>query len=363
MLYYFLYPLHEIDALSFLNVFRYITFRAAYAAVTSLAVCFILGPAVVGWLRRLQVTQTIRKDGPETHLAKQGTPTMGGVLIVTAIVVPTLLWADLSNRYVQLALLVTLWLGVLGFVDDYLHIIRRAPKGLLGRYKLAAQVLLGLVVGLVLVLDPLDPAMATRTNVPFMKEVFLNFGLLFVPFVILVLTGSSNAVNLTDGLDGLASGLTAFAAVAFGGIAYLTGHARFSEYLNIPYIAGAGELTIFAATVVGAALGFLWWNCTPAGVFMGDTGSLSLGGSLAILAILIKRELLLVLVGGVFVLEAVSVMIQVVSFKTWGRRVFRMAPIHHHFELMGWPEPKVVVRLWIVGALLSLLSLSTLKLQ
>jgi len=317
----------------------------------------------VRWLRRLQITQTIRKDGPETHLAKQGTPTMGGVLIVTAVAIPTLLWADLSNRYVQLALLVSLWLGVLGFADDYLHVIRRAPKGLLGRYKLAAQVLLGLVVGLILVLDPLEPAMATRTNVPFVKEVFLNFGPLFVPFVILVLTGSSNAVNLTDGLDGLASGLTAFAAVAFGGIAYLTGHARFSEYLNIPYIAGAGELTIFAATVFGAALGFLWWNCTPAGVFMGDTGSLSLGGSLAIVAILIKRELLLVLVGGVFVLEAVSVMIQVVSFKTRGRRVFKMAPIHHHFELMGWPEPKVVVRLWIVGALLSLLSLSTLKLQ
>jgi len=363
VLYHLLYPLHEIEGLSFLNIFRYITFRSAYAAVTSLAVCFLFGPAVVAWLRRFQIVQTIRRDGPETHLAKEGTPTMGGVLIVAAIVIPTFLWADLTNRYVQLSLLVTLWLGALGFIDDYLHIIRRAPKGLLGRYKLAAQVLLGLVVGLVLVLDPLEPAMTRQTNVPFLKDVMLNLGPFFVPFVILVLTGSSNAVNLTDGLDGLATGLVAFAAVAFGGIAYLTGHAGFSEYLNIPYIAGVGELTVFAATVIGAAIGFLWWNAPPASVFMGDTGSLSLGGSLAIVAILIKRELLLVLVGGVFVAEALSVMLQVVSYKTRGRRIFRMAPLHHHFELMGWAESKVVVRLWIVGALLSLLSLSTLKLQ
>lgn len=363
MLYYLLYPLHEIEALSFFNVFRYITFRAAYAAVTSLALCFILGPVVVRWLRHMQVVQKIRKDGPETHYAKEGTPTMGGVLIVAAIVLPTFLWADIMNRYVQLALLVTLWLGMLGFIDDYLHIIRRAPKGLLGRYKLFGQILLGLIVGLVLVLDPADPALTTRTNVPLVKDLMIDLGIFFVPFVILVLTGSSNAVNLTDGLDGLAAGLVAFAAVAFGGIAYLTGHARFSEYLNITYIAGTGELTVFAATVIGAAVGFLWWNCTPAGVFMGDTGSLALGGSLAIIAVLIKRELLLVLVGGVFVLEAVSVMLQVISFKTRGRRIFRMAPIHHHFELMGWAEPKVVVRLWIIGALLSLLSLSTLKLQ
>jgi phospho-N-acetylmuramoyl-pentapeptide-transferase len=279
------------------------------------------------------------------------------------VVIPTLLWADLSNRYVQLALLVTVWLGVLGFIDDYLHIIRRAPKGLLGRYKLLAQITLGLVVGIALVADPLNPDMARRTNVPFLKDVMINLGPFYIPFVILVLTGSSNAVNLTDGLDGLASGLVAFAAVAFGGIAYLTGHARFSEYLNIPFIPGVGELTVFAATIVGASLGFLWWNSPPASVFMGDTGSLSLGGSLAIIAILIKRELLLVLVGGVFVAEALSVMLQVASYKTRGRRIFRMAPLHHHFELGGWKESKVVVRLWIIGALLSLLSLSTLKLQ
>jgi len=363
MLYHLLVPLSDIDALSFFNVFRYITFRSAYAAVTSLLLSFLLGPAVVRWLRHLQVVQRVRKDGPQTHMVKEGTPTMGGVLIVAAVVVPTALWADVSNRYVQLALLTTLWLGVLGFVDDYLHIIRREPKGLLGRYKLAAQLILGLIIGLVLVLDPPEPALATRTNVPFLKEVVINFGPFFIPFVMLVITGSSNAVNLTDGLDGLAAGLTAFAAVAFGGIAYLTGHARFSEYLNIPYLAGAGELTIFAATLLGASLGFLWWNCPPASVFMGDTGSLSLGGSLAIIAVLIKRELLLFLVGGVFVLEAVSVMLQVISFKTRGRRIFRMAPIHHHFELSGWAESKVVVRLWIIGALLSLLSLSTLKLQ
>jgi phospho-N-acetylmuramoyl-pentapeptide-transferase len=232
MLYYLLYPLHEIDALSFFNVFRYITFRAAYAAVTALVLCFLLGPPVVRWLRHLQVVQPIRKEGPETHMLKEGTPTMGGVLIVAAVVIPTLLWADLANRHVQLALLVTVWLGALGFLDDYLHIIRRAPKGLLGRYKLMAQIVLGLIVGLILVLDPTDPSLATRTNVPFFKNVLINFGPFFVPFVILVLTGSSNAVNLTDGLDGLAIGLVAFAAVAFGGIAYLTGHFNFSEYLN-----------------------------------------------------------------------------------------------------------------------------------
>ncbi len=363
MLYHLLVPLSDIDALSFFNVFRYITFRAAYAAVTSLLLSFLLGPSVVRWLRHMQVVQRVRKDGPESHMVKEGTPTMGGVLIVTAIAVPTALWADIANRYVQLALLTTIWLGVLGFVDDYLHIIRKEPKGLLGRYKLLGQIALGLIVGLVLIFDPADPILATRTNIPFLKELMIDLGPLFLPFVVLVITGCSNAVNLTDGLDGLASGLVAFAAVAFGGIAYLTGHAGFSEYLNIPYIAGVGELTVYAATVLGAAIGFLWWNSPPASVFMGDTGSLSLGGSLAIIAVLIKRELLLVLVGGVFVAEALSVMIQVISFKTRGRRVFRMAPLHHHFELGGWPESKVVIRLWIIGALLSLLSLSTLKLQ
>jgi len=363
MLYHLIYPLHTIDGLSFLNVFRYITFRAAYAAVTSLVLSFLLGPVVIRWLRNQQVLQRVREDGPATHLKKQGTPTMGGILIVASIVVPTLLWADLGNRYVQLAVLSTLWLGLLGFIDDYLLVIRRLRKGMLGRYKLLGQLSLGALIGAVLVFAPLESGLATQTNIPFVKGVMLNLGFFYIPFVALVITGTSNAVNLTDGLDGLASGLAAFAAAAFGGIAYLTGHATFASYLNIPYLAGSGELTVFCATLMGAAVGFLWWNCSPAAVFMGDTGSLALGGCLAIVAVLIKRELLLALVGGVFVMEALSVMMQVASFKMHGRRVFRMAPLHHHFELVGWTEQKVVVRFWIAGALLALLSLSTLKLQ
>ncbi len=363
MLYHLLYPLHELDGLGFLNVFRYITFRAAYAAVTSLVLSFLLGPPVIRWLATKQMVQTVRDDGPATHLDKKGTPTMGGLLIVGAVLVPTLLWADLSNRYVQLALVSTVWLALLGFLDDYLLVVKRLRQGLLGRYKLGAQLALGILVGAVLVVWPPNPVLRTHTAVPFVKDVFLNLGPFYVPFVALVMTGSSNAVNLTDGLDGLASGLAAFAAAAFGGVAYLSGHAAFADYLNVPYLPGAGELTIFCAALVGAAVGFLWWNCPPAAVFMGDTGSLCLGGCLAVTAVLIKRELLLFLVGGVFVIETVSVMLQVLSFKTRGVRVFKMAPLHHHFELCGWSEPKVVVRFWIVGALLALLSLTTLKLQ
>jgi phospho-N-acetylmuramoyl-pentapeptide-transferase len=363
VLYHLLYPLHEIEGLSFLNIFRYITFRSAYAAVTSLAVCFLFGPAVVAWLRRFQIVQTIRRDGPETHLAKEGTPTMGGVLIVAAIVIPTFLWADLTNRYVQLSLLVTLWLGGLGFLDDYLHIIRRAPKGLLGRYKLAAQVLLGLVVGLVLVLDPLEPAMTRQTNVPFLKDVMLNLGPFFVPFVILVLTGSSNAVNLTDGLDGLAIGSSLIASGTYAILAYVAGHAKVAGYLDVPNVRGVGELAVICGALVGASLGFLWFNCNPAQVFMGDVGAMAIGGGLGTIAIAIKQEVLLVFVGGLFVVEAVSVILQVGSFKLRGKRIFRMAPIHHHFELGGWPEQKVVIRFWIVALIFALMGLSTLKLR
>lgn len=363
MLYELLVPLSDIEALSFFNVFRYITFRAAYAAVTSLVLCFLMGPVVIRWLRRRQALQRIRDDGPASHQQKAGTPTMGGILIVTAIVVPTLLWADLHNRYVQLAVLSAVWLGAIGFLDDWLLVFRSQRQGLLGRYKLLAQIALGVAVAGTLVFLPLEPEIRTQTNVPFFKDLMLDLGPFYIPFVILVITGSSNAVNLSDGLDGLAAGLAAFAATAFGGMAYLSGHAAFANYLNIPHLAGVGELTVFCATLVGAAVGFLWWNCSPAAVFMGDTGSLSLGGCLAIVAVLIKRELLLFLVGGVFVIEALSVMLQVASYKTRGRRIFRMAPIHHHFELGGWAEQKVVVRFWIVGALLALLSLSTLKLQ
>ncbi len=363
MFYEWIYPLHEHPGWSALNVFRYITFRAAYAAITALLVCFVLGPPMIEWLRRVRLGQKIREEGPQSHLIKSGTPTMGGLLIMTAIVIPVLLWGNFHSRPLWLALLATIWLGALGFLDDYLRVVKGLPKGLLGRYKLVGQIVLGGLIGITLLVFPEPGLPATTTYVPFLKFRFIDFGVLFVPFVILVITGSSNAVNLTDGLDGLASGLVAIAAVALAGMCYVSGHVKISEYLNISYLKDAGELTVFCAAVLGAALGFLWYNNHPADVFMGDTGSLALGGALGTVAVLIKREFWLVLVGGVFVAEALSVMIQVASFKLWGRRVFRMAPIHHHFELSGWPESRVVLRFYIVGALLALLSLSTFKLQ
>jgi phospho-N-acetylmuramoyl-pentapeptide-transferase len=363
MFYEWVYPLHTIHGLGALNVFRYITFRSAYAAITALLLCFVLGPPMIEWLRQVRLGQKVRAEGPQSHLTKAGTPTMGGLLIVSAIIVPCLLWGNLHSRSMWVAMIATVWLGLLGFLDDYLRVVKGYPKGLLGRYKLVGQFVLGLAVGIVLLQWP-DPSLpATVTHVPFLKFKFLNFGWFFVPFVILVIMGASNAVNLTDGLDGLASGLVAIAALTFAGFCYLSGHVKFSSYLNLDYLASSGELTVFCAAVLGASLGFLWYNCHPADVFMGDTGSLALGGALGTVAVLIKREFWLVLVGGVFVAEALSVMIQVASYKLWGRRVFRMAPLHHHFELAGWAEGRVVLRFYIAGALLALLSLSTLKLQ
>jgi phospho-N-acetylmuramoyl-pentapeptide-transferase len=361
MLYHLIYPLHEI--FSPFNVFRYITFRAAYATVTALLLCVIFGPPLIRRLREIKVRQIIREEGPRTHFTKSGTPTMGGILLVVASVVPTLLWASLLNRYVWLAVGVTVILGGLGFLDDYLHVVKRTPKGLLGRYKLIVQVGVGLAVGAVLYLFPIEPRFATATTVPFLKGHILDLGILYVPFVALVITSTSNAVNLTDGLDGLATGLMALAAASYAGLAYLSGHSKLAEYLNIPFIAGGGEITIFCAAMFGATLGFLWFNNHPADVFMGDTGSLALGGALGTVAVMLKKELLLFLIGGIFVAEALSVILQVLSFRFRRRRIFRMAPIHHHFELKGWPESRVVVRFWIVGMLLALLSLSTLKLQ
>jgi len=361
--YEWIYPLHNIHGLSALNVFRYITFRAAYAAITALLVCFALGPPMIEWLRRVKLGQKIRAEGPQAHQVKAGTPTMGGLLIVTAIIVPTLLWGNFHSRPMWLALLATVWLGALGFLDDYLRVVKGLPNGLLGRYKLVGQITLGALLGIALIVWPESGLSPTTTHVPFLKFRYIDFGLLFVPFVILVITASSNAVNLTDGLDGLASGLVAIAAIAFAGMSYVSGHAKFSGYLNITYLPQAGELTVFCAAVLGATLGFLWYNCHPADVFMGDTGSLSLGGALGAVAVLIKREFWLVVVGGVFVAEALSVMLQVASFKLRGRRIFLMSPLHHHFELKGWAESRVVLRFYIAGALLALLSLSTFKIQ
>jgi phospho-N-acetylmuramoyl-pentapeptide-transferase len=361
--YEWVYPLSEIPGLGVLNVIRYITFRSAYAAITALVLCYALGPVMIRWLKVGRLGQRIRAEGPQSHLSKEGTPTMGGLLIVTSIVVPTLLWGDLHSRPLWMALLATVWLGAIGFLDDYLRVVKRLPKGLLGRYKLAGQFAIGLFVGLTLLLFPEPGLPGTTTHVPFLKFQFIDFGWLFVPFVILVITGTSNGVNLTDGLDGLASGLVAIAALSFAGLCYVSGHARFSEYLNITFLPYGGELTVFCSAVFGAALGFLWFNCHPADVFMGDTGSLALGGALGTVAVLIKREFWLVVIGGVFVAETLSVMIQVVSFKLFARRVFRMSPLHHHFELSGWAESRVVLRFYIIAALLALFSLSTLKLQ
>jgi phospho-N-acetylmuramoyl-pentapeptide-transferase len=361
MFYHFLYPLQE--HWSALNVFQYITFRAAYAAVTALLISFIFGGWLIEKLKSMQIGETFSGDGPESHRSKIGTPTMGGLLIIAAIVIPTLLWANLENRYVQLALLATVWMGAIGFIDDYLKVIKNKPKGMIGRFKLAGQVGFSSLLWVILV-NSNGGEMSTCTAVPLFKNVIIDWGWFYLPLLILVVTGTSNAVNLTDGLDGLAIGLSAFAFGGFAIISYLTGNIIYSGYLNMIYLPGAGELTVFCGAVVGAALGFLWFNAHPAKIFMGDTGSLALGGALGTIAILDKKEMLLVIIGGIFVIEALSVMIQVSSFRLLkGKRIFRMAPIHHHFEALGWSESQIVVRFWIIGILLLLVGLSTIKLQ
>ncbi len=360
MFYHLLYPLR--DYISAFNVFRYISFRSAYAAVTALLISFLLGPLFIRWLRNRQLTDGAREFLPDSHAAKVGTPTMGGLMILVATLVPTLLWARLDNDFVWIMVLATLWLGAVGFTDDYLKVVRKRRKGLVARYKLAGQLGLGLVIGLFIYYVGIIPN-ATDVQVPFLKDAVISLGALYVLFVMITITASSNAVNLTDGLDGLAIGLSVFCALAFAGMSYVTGNVKFSDYLNIPYIAGTGELTVYCSALIGASLGFLWFNAHPAEVFMGDTGSLAVGGALGTMAVLIRKEIWLILVGGVFVLVAASVIIQILSVKLRGKRVFLMSPLHHHFQKKGWPESKVVVRFWIAGALFALLSLSTLKLQ
>lgn len=362
MLYHLLYPLTDI--VSGFNIFRYITFRAAGATITAMIISLILGPYFIRLLKRHQLQETIRKEGPESHQKKAGTPTMGGLIILASIVIPSLLWADLTNFYVLLVLLVTVWLGLIGYMDDYLKVVKHQPKGMIGRKKLAGQIILGLLFGLFLTYMAPDASYDGSTSIPFFKNYVLYLGVAYIPFVILVITGSSNAVNMTDGLDGLAIGLCALCFFTFGGIAYVSGRVDFSSYLQIEYLPGAGELLIFCGAAIGAAIGFLWFNSYPAEVFMGDTGSLALGGALGALAILLKKELLLVIVGGVFVIETLSVIIQVLSYRyRGGKRIFKMAPIHHHFELLGWSEPKIVVRFWIAGAMFALITLATLKIR
>ncbi len=360
MFYNLLFPLHE--KIHAFNVFRYITFRFASAMFTALLISFIFGPSVIRKLKELKVGQQVRADGPGTHLGKAGTPTMGGILILLAITVPTLLWSDLTNRYVWLVVCGTLAFGAVGFYDDYLKVVRKKSEGLRARYKFGWQVVIALLIGLLLYFNPMDPN-STVLLIPFFKKWIINLAWFYVPFVVLVLVGSSNAVNLTDGLDGLAIGLVGIAAGANAVLVYVTGNRIFANYLQVLYIQGAGELTVFCGALMGASLGFLWYNSHPAEVFMGDVGSLSLGGALGMLAVLTKHEIILVIVGGIFVAEALSVIFQVASFKSRGKRIFRMAPVHHHFEEMGWAESKVIARFWILGIILALVGLSTLKLR
>lgn len=358
MLYLFLYPLHV--EYSFLNVFKYITFRTFGAAMTSVLFCMLLGPWFIAYMQKKQMKQVVRDDGPQSHLSKKGTPTMGGTLILAGVAIPTLLWADLTNTNVWIALGLTLSYGLIGFVDDYKKVIQKNPKGLAGRYKLLGQFIFGAIAAYFIFKDG---SITNELRFPFFKDFAIDLGMLFIPFAILVIVGSSNAVNLTDGLDGLAVGPTITTAVTFLILAYCAGHSEIARYLSIPHVPGSGELAIFLATVAASCLGFLWYNTYPAQVFMGDVGALALGGALGVSAVITKNEILLALCGLIFVVEALSVMIQVASFKMTGKRVFKMAPIHHHFELKGWPEPKVVVRFWILSVLLAIATLSTLKLR
>lgn len=358
MLYHLLYPLHT--EFSVFYIFRFITFRTIYATITALVISFILGPWLIAKLQNLQIGQSIRKVGPESHFKKEGTPTMGGTLILAAIVLPTLLWADLSNIYVWVTLLVTVGFGAVGFVDDYRKVKKRNSDGLSARQKMFWLMGIALAAGIILFCYP---SFRTTLAFPFFKGLVPNLGLFYIPFAMLVIVGTSNAVNLTDGLDGLAIGPMIIASGTYLIFAYLAGNAKLSEYLQISSVQGAGELSVLCGAMVGAGLGFLWFNTYPAQVFMGDVGSLSLGGALGTIAVITKQEIVLVIVGGIFVVEALSVIFQVTSFRLYGKRIFRMAPIHHHFELKGWPEPKIIVRFWIISIILALVALSTLKLR
>lgn len=362
MLYYLLLPLAE--HYSFFNIFRYITFRSGGAMLTALTICFVFGGPLITWLKSKQGKgQPIREDGPASHLlTKKGTPTMGGLMILMALFISTLLWADLKNPYIWIVLGVTGAFGFLGFMDDYLKVSKRNTKGVSGKMKLACQFAVS-IAACIAISSLATPDKATHLAVPFFKTVLIDLGYFYFVFGMLVLVGASNAVNLTDGLDGLAIGPIMIAASCFALISYLAGNAVFANYLQIHSVPRAGELTVLCAAVLGAGLGFLWFNAPPARVFMGDTGSLSLGGTIGTISVITKHELVLAIIGGLFVIEAVSVILQVASFKTTGKRIFKMAPIHHHFEKVGWSEPTVVIRFWIIAIIFALIGLSTLKLR
>ena len=358
MLYYLLYPLHEL--ISFFNVFRYITIRTVYAILTALLISFVIGPWIIEKLRSFQIKQVVREDVPSRHLSKNGTPTMGGSLILMALLIPTLLWADLTNRYIWIVLLTTLGFGALGFLDDYKKIRDKNGMGIKARYKFPIQVAMGLAASWIL-FNTIDHD--SRLIFPFFKRVMPDLGNWYILFGMFVIVGTANAVNLTDGLDGLAIGPVLIASGTFILFCYLAGHFQFASYLQIPFVKGSGELTILCGALLGSGLGFLWFNTYPAQVFMGDVGSLALGAALGTIAVVTKQEFLLAIVGGIFVAETLSVIIQVISYKLRKKRVFRMAPIHHHFELKGWAEPKIIVRFWIIAIILGLVAIGTLKLR
>lgn len=362
MLYYLLVPLREYFV--FFNVFRYITVRTALAGITAFLICLIFGPWVIKMLNKYQIGEEISPDGPASHLEKRGTPSMGGILIIGATIIPAFLWGDLSNTYVRLAMSTMLLFGLLGFWDDFLKIKRTKSKGLIIRHKLFFQIGISAAIGFILIYLGFTGEFSLHLSLPFFKKWFPYFGWFYLPWIMLILVGSSNSVNLADGLDGLAIGLTLISSSAFIVLCYVVGRADWSEFLNIVRVPAAAELTVFAGAMAGACLGFLWFNCHPAQIFMGDAGALSLGGTIGIIAILIKQEFLLFMVAGVFILEAISVLLQVSYFKlTGGKRIFKMAPLHHHFELIGWSEEKIVIRFWIAGIVFALFSLTALKLR
>jgi len=358
MLYHLLYPLHELY--SILNVFRYITFRTIYAIITALLITLFLGPWAIRKLQTLNIKQYVREDGPAAHLNKHGTPTMGGILILFSLTIATLLWVDLTNIYIWCVLLTTWSLGIIGLIDDVKKIRSKSSKGVSPRFKLWGQIISGTALGVFLYLSP---HFDKNLTIPFFKEISFNLGIFYILFVTVIIVGTSNAVNLTDGLDGLAIGLVLIVTATYLLFSYFTGHITIASYLQIPYITGSGELTIFCGAILGAAIGFLWFNAYPAQIFMGDVGSLALGGALGTVAIITKHEILLAIAGGIFVIEALSVILQVGSYKLRKKRLFAMAPLHHHFELKGWAEPKIIVRFWILAGILALVAISTLKLR
>jgi phospho-N-acetylmuramoyl-pentapeptide-transferase len=369
MFYYLFEYINKVFNPPGFDLFRFLTFRSALAAITALLISFLLGPKIISRLKKNQVDQPIREEGPQTHKKKAGTPTMGGLIILFSVVIPVVLWADIKSVFIILVLLVTIVLGIVGFLDDYLKVVKKLPKGLIARYKLLGQIFVGLVVGTAVYFLPEFSQYNTQTTLPFFKNLNWDFGYLFIPWVVFIITATSNAVNLTDGLDGLAMGITVIVMIALAIITYVTGNVIYSDYLNIIYLPGSGELTVYIAALIGAGLGFLWFNFYPAEVFMGDTGSLALGGAFGTMMILVKKDLLIPILGGIYFAETISVIIQRLYFKYTkkkygeGRRVFKMAPIHHHFEQVGWAEPKIVVRFYIITIILAIISVASFKIR